>query len=287
MKLLQLSASSMLRGFALAFAIVGVSSPLRAHNEPARVAADRRPEILHNVGIEQRLGTELGAGGIFRDESGARVALQDYFVDKPSILVFSYFDCSMLCPLVLDGLVRSVKPLSLEIGRDFEVIVISINERDDVDSARAKKAEYVSRYAREGSGGGWHFLTGDKRAIDSVTRQAGFKYAFDEASQQFVHASAIFVLTPAGKIARVLYGLDYSPKDVRLALVEAANGKIGTVIDQMLLYCYHYDPMTGKYGLVIMNSLRVAGSATVLALLSYIGLMLRRDRRAPRTQAES
>jgi protein SCO1/2 len=277
-------------GFALATALVllAAAAPLRAHNEPvAAVPADRRPQMLEGVGIEQKLGAQVAADTIFNDETGARVALQNYFSKKPSILVFSYFECPMLCPLVLDGLVRSLKPLSLQVGRDFDVIVVSIDERDGADSAREKKSEYVGRYGRDGSAAGWHFLTGDKHAIETTTQNAGFTYAFDQTAGQFVHASGIFVLTPGGKIARVLYGVDYAPKDVRLALVEAANGRIGTVIDQMLLYCYHYDPATGKYGLVIMNSLRLAGSATVLALVTYIGLMLRRDRRAPRAQPET
>jgi protein SCO1 len=281
---------SCLPAWALVIALVlgAAPAPLRAHNEPAAaVPADRKPDILKNVGIEQRLGTQLPAEPIFTDETGARVPLQNYFSKKPSILVFSYFNCPMLCPLVLDGLVRSVKTLSLEVGRDFDVVVVSIDERDGAESARHKKTEYVGRYGRDGSAGGWHFLTGDKHAIETTTRNAGFNYTFDEATGQFVHASGIYVLTPGGKIARVLYGVDYAPRDVRLALVEAGNGEIGTVIDQMLLYCYHYDPMTGKYGLVIMNSLRLAGSATVLALVSYIGLMLRRDRRAPRVEAKS
>jgi protein SCO1/2 len=288
MKVFGLSASSMVRGFALAFAILGLSSPLAAHNEPTpAVPANRRPEILNNVGIDPKPGALLAPDATFRDETGAPVAMRKYFSDKPSLLVFSYFNCPMLCPLVLDGLVRGVKPLSLEVGRDFDVIVVSIDERDTTAAARAKKAEYVGRYGRGSSAAGWHFLTGDPPAIESLTRQAGFKYAFDEASEQFVHASAIFVLTAKGKIARVLYGVDYAPKDVRLALVEAGDGQIGSVVDQIQLYCYHYDPATGKYGLVIMNSLRLAGSATVLALVTFITLMLRRERRPAGVEAKS
>jgi protein SCO1/2 len=268
--------------------LLAAAAPLRAHNEPAAaIPADRRPEILRNIGIEQRLGTQLPAGTTFRDENGARVTLQNYFSNKPSILVFSYFNCPMLCPLVLEGLVRSVKPLSLEVGRDFDVVVVSIDERDGSEAARAKKAETVGRYGRSGSAAGWHFLTGDKAAIETTARSAGFSYAFDQASDQFVHASGIFILTPAGKIARVLYGVDYPPKDVRFALVEASNGEIGSVIDQVLLYCYHYDPATGKYGLIIMNSFRIAGSATVLAIVGTIAFWLWRERRAPRAEAES
>lgn len=261
---------------------------LWAHDEsPARVAADRQPEILKQIGFEQRLGAQLPGDTRFRDESGAAAPLANYFAGKPALLVFSYFDCPMLCPLVIDGMLRSLKPLSLQVGRDFDVVVVSIDERDTAESARQKKIEAVGRYGRGGDLSGWHFLTGERAAIDALTRAAGFKFVYDEASRQYVHAAGIFILTPNGSIARVLYGIDYSPRDLRLALVEASEGRVGSPIDQLLLYCYHYDPMTGKYGLVIMNSLRVAGSATVLALASFIGLMLRRDRRAARPAAEA
>jgi protein SCO1/2 len=267
-------------GFGLALVGILLAASVCAHDDPvAAIPADQRPAMLRDVGIEQRLGTELPADTVFHNEAGQPVALRDYLAKRPAILLFSYFSCPMLCPLVLDGLVRAVKPLSLDAGRDFDVIVISIDERDGAGSASAKKTEYVGRYGREGSAGGWHFLTGEKHAIETITRSAGFNYTWDPASEQFVHASGIFVLTPAGKIARVLYGVDYAPKDVRLALVEASNGKIGTVIDQILLYCYHYDPATGKYGLIIMNSLRLAGSATVLALIGTIVFWLRAERR--------
>jgi protein SCO1/2 len=271
---------------AVLYVVVLGAASAQAHEESAAaLPADHRPQMLRDIGIEQKLGAPVSVEAVFRDESGAPITLREYLAARPAIMVFSYFECPMLCPLVLDGLVRSLKPLSLDAGRDFDVIVISIDERDGTDSARAKKADYVARYGREGSAGGWHFLTGDKQAIESVTRSAGFSFRFDQNSNQFVHASGIFVLTAGGRIARVLYGVEYAPKDVRLALVEAADGQIGTVIDQIMLYCFHYDPATGKYGLVIMNSLRVAGSATVLALLGTIGFWLRAERRGAGTRA--
>jgi protein SCO1 len=274
--------------FALAVTNILAPRPARSHNEKAApIAAHTQPEILKNVGIEQKLGTQLPVKTAFRDQTGALASLQNYLSDKPAVLVFSYFECPMLCPLVLEGLVRSLKPLSLSAGREFDVVVISIDERDTPEAARAKKTETVNRYGRTGSGAGWHFLTGKKSAIEEMTRSAGFTYAWDEASKQYVHASGVFILTPRGEIARVLYGLDYAPRDVRLALVEAADGRIGSAIDRLLLYCYHYDPLTGKYGLVIMSTLRLAGLTTVLAIVSFIITMLRRERRGSHTEAEA
>jgi protein SCO1/2 len=263
-------------------------APARPHDDKvAPIASHSQPEIFNNVGIEQKLGTKLPLKTAFRDQTGASVSLQNYLTGKAAVLVFSYLECPMLCPLVLEGLVRSLKPLSLDVGRDFDVVVISIDERDGPESAQKKKIEVVNRYGRDRSGVGWHFLTGEKSAIEELTQRAGFTYAWDESSKQYVHASGIFILTPQGEIARVLYGIDYTPRDVRLALVEAAGGTIGSAIDQLLLYCYHYNPLTGKYGLVIMGALRLAGLATVLAIGTFIVTMLRRERRASNREVEA
>jgi protein SCO1/2 len=272
----------------LAATQIWAPEPARSHDDKAApIASHNQPEIFKHVGIEQKLGTKLPLQTTFRDQSGASGALQNLLSGKPAVLVFSYLECPMLCPLVLEGLVRSLKPLSLDVGRDFEVIVISIDERDGPESAQKKKLEVVNRYGRGGSAAGWHFLTGEKSAIEEVTQSAGFTYAWDEASKQYVHASGIFILTPQGEIARVLYGIDYTPRDVRLALVEAAGGTIGGAIDQLLLYCYHYNPLTGKYGLAIMTSLRLAGLSTVLAMATFIITMLRRERRGSHPEAEA
>ena len=274
--------------FALAMSHIVAPEAVRPHDDKvAPIASHNQPEIFKNIGIEQKLGTELPLRTTFRDQTGASVSLQDKLSEKPAVLVFSYFDCPMLCPLVLEGLVRSLKPLSLNAGRDFDVFVISIDERDSPETARKKQLEIVNRYGRDGSAVGWHFLTGEKSAIEEVTRSAGFSYAWDEASKQYVHASGIFILTPQGEIARVLYGIDYTPRDVRLALVEAAGGTIGSAIDQLLLYCYHYNPLTGKYGVAIMATLRLAGLATVLAIASFVITMLRRERRGSNPEAEA
>lgn len=274
--------------FALAMSHIVAPEAARPHDDKvAPIASHNQPEIFKNVGIEQKLGTPLPLETSFRDQTGASVALQDYLSGKPAVLVFSYFDCPMLCPLVLEGLVRSLKPLSLNAGRDFDVFVVSIDERDGPETARKKQFEIINRYGRNGSEIGWHFLTGEKSAIEEMTQSAGFTYAWDEASKQYVHASGIFVLTPHGRIARVLYGIDYTPRDIRLALVEAGDGTIGTAIDQLLLYCYHYNPLTGKYGFVIMGALRLAGVSTVLAMATFIITMLRRERRGSHEQAEA
>jgi protein SCO1 len=274
--------------FALAITEVVAPEPARPHDDKvAPIAAHNQPEIFKNVGIEQKLGTQLPLKTTFRDQTGASASLQDNLSGKPAVLVFSYLECPMLCPLVLEGLVRSLKPLSLDVGRDFDVFVISIDERDSPEMAQKKQLEIINRYGREGSEMGWHFFTGEKSAIEEVTRSAGFTYAWDEASKQYVHASGIFVLTPHGEIARVLYGIDYAPRDLRLALVEAGDGTIGTAIDQLLLYCYHYNPLTGKYGFVIMGALRLAGVSTVLAMATFIITMLRRERSGSNPEAEA
>jgi protein SCO1 len=274
--------------FALAITEVVAPEPARPHDDKvAPIAAHNQPEIFKNVGIEQKLGTQLPLKTTFRDQTGASASLQDNLSGKPAVLVFSYLECPMLCPLVLEGLVRSLKPLSLDVGRDFDVFVISIDERDSPETAQKKQLEIINRYGREGSEMGWHFFTGEKSAIEEVTQSAGFTYAWDEASKQYVHASGIFILTPQGEIARVLYGIDYAPRDLRLALVEAGDGTIGTAIDQLLLYCYHYNPLTGKYGFVIMGALRLAGVSTVLAMATFIITMLRRERRGSNPKPEA
>jgi protein SCO1 len=274
--------------FALAMTHIVAPEAARPHDEKvAPIASDNQPEIFKNVGIEQKLGARLPLKTTFRDQTGAAVSLQANLSGKPAVLVFSYFDCPMLCPLVLEGLVRSLRPLSLDAGRDFDVFVISIDERDSPKTAEEKQLEIVNRYGRDGSGAGWHFLTGEKSAIEEMTQSAGFSYGWDEASKQYVHASGIFVLTPHGEIARVLYGIDYTPRDIRLALVEAGDGTIGSAIDRLLLYCYHYNPLTGKYGFVIMGALRLAGVSTVLAMATFIITMLRRERRGSNPEAEA
>jgi protein SCO1/2 len=232
------------------------------------------------VGFDQRLDEQVPLDLIFRDEGGQAVRLGDYFGDKPVILSLVYYNCTTLCPMILDGLVRSLTPVSFDIGKQFAILTVSFDPRETPALAAAKKTEYVRRYHRPGVAGGWHFLTGEEPAIRQLTRAVGFRYLYDAKTDQFAHAAGIVLLTPRGKVTRYFYGFDFSPRDLRLGLIEAAANTIGTPIDQVLLYCYHYDPLTGQYGLIVMNVIRLAGLATVLALGTFIVVMLRRERLA-------
>jgi protein SCO1/2 len=245
----------------------------------AQAPVDGRPPILRQVSIEQRLGRPLPLDSTFRDEAGRAVRLGDYFGGKPVVLVLAYYNCPMLCTQVLNGLVSAMRVLSFDAGREYDVVTVSFDPRDEPSDARAKKEPYVSRYGRAGAAAGWHFLTGEKPSIDALTEAVGFRYAWDEKVGQFAHASAIYVATPEGKLSRYLYGIEYAPRDLRLALVEASQSRIGTPVDQLLLYCYHYDPAAGRYGAVVMNIVRVAGVAFTLILSTFLAMMWRRERR--------
>jgi protein SCO1/2 len=210
----------------------------------------------------------------FADESGRPVTLRQYF-GKPVILALVYYQCPSLCNLVLNGVLRSVKGLALHSGSDYEVVAVSFDPRETPEMASAKKASYL----RSGAGNGWHFLTGPESSSKALADAVGFRYAYDALSNQYAHGSAIMILTPEGRVAQYFYGIDYPARDVRLGLVEASNGRIGSAIDQVMLYCYHYDPSNGKYGLVIMNTLRLAGLATVATLATFMIVMFRRDAR--------
>jgi protein SCO1/2 len=245
----------------------------------ALAAQTALPPQLRDVGIDQRLNARVPLELGFRDESGAPVALRSYFGRRPVVLALVYYECPMLCTMVLNGLLKSLRAINLDAGRDFEVVTVSFDPSETHELAAAKKQSYVERYSRPTAAAGWHFLTGEEEAIRKLTQAVGFRYKYDPATNQFAHASAIMVLTPDGRLARYLYGIEYAPRDLRLALVEAAAGKIGTAVDQVLLYCFHYDPATGKYSLLIMNIIRAAGAATVVALGLFMLVMFRRDRR--------
>lgn len=239
--------------------------------------ANQRPPGLNNVGIEQRLNEQIPADLSFRDEAGNVVRLGDYFGSKPIILDLAYFNCQMLCPEVLSGLAVALRGMKFDVGREFEVLTISFDPRETPAMATQAKQKWLARYGRKGAERGWHFLTGQQEAIAALTKAAGFQYQYDANTRQFAHTTAIMVLTPQGKIAQYYYGVEFSPKDLRLGLVEASHNKIGNLADAILLYCYHYDPATGRYGAVIMRVLRLAGLATMIFLGSFIALMLRRD----------
>jgi len=241
--------------------------------------ANVRPPGLKNVGIQQNLNQQIPRDLAFTDDLGRHVQLGDYFGRRPLILDLVYYNCPMLCGEVLSGLTNSLRMMKFDVGKEFDVITVSFDPHETPEMAAAKKGEFLKRYKRAGAEQGWHFLVGAQRSIDTLTNTVGFQYQYDDKTRQFAHATAIMILTPEGKIAQYYYGVEYPPKDLRLGLVEAGQGKIGNVVDQMLLYCYHYDPAQGKYSAVILRVLRLAGVATMLFLGSFIFLLMRRGTR--------
>jgi protein SCO1 len=236
------------------------------------------PQPLREIGFDQNIDQKLPLDAQFRDEDGRTVSLGSFYGSKPVVLGFVYYTCPMLCTQVLNAMTATISMLSLDAGKDFELVLVSFDPRETPAQAAAKKAEYLHRYQRAGAAAGWHFLTGDEAEIKRVTSAAGFRYAWDEQTQQFAHPTGIIITTPDGRLARYLFGIEYGPRDVKLALVDASEGKVGTFADQLLLYCYHYDPMTGRYGIYVMRTLRVAGVATVLAIGTFIVVMVRREK---------
>jgi protein SCO1/2 len=238
------------------------------------------PSVGADIGIVQHLNQQVPLDLTFRDDTGKKVQLADLMNNgRPVILSLVYYECPMLCTQVLNGLLRSMRVMSFDVGTEFDVITVSIDPGETSALARAKKNEYVGRYRREGAAAGWHFLTGEADQIERLAETVGFRYEYDEETDMYVHASGVMLLTPEGRLARYFYGIEYSPKDMRLGLVEASENRIGSPVDQVLLLCFQYDPTTGKYGLVIMNSIRLAGGATVVLLVLLIVGMIRRDRR--------
>ena len=212
----------------------------------------------------------------FLDESGRDVKLGDY-LGKPVILALVYYQCPSLCNLVLNGIVRSVRAQTMTAGDQFDVVAVSFDPHETPEMAAAKKQSYVKEYGRAGAEKGWHFLTGPEASSRTLADAVGFRYSYDSLSNQYAHASTIIILTPEGRVARYFYGIDYPARDVRLGLEEASEGRISSVVDQVLLYCYHYDPSQGKYGLVIMNAMRIGGLITVVCLVGFMLIMFRRD----------
>ncbi len=237
-----------------------------------------RPPALRGVGIDQKLNYLVPLDLQFKDEAGKTVRLADYFHGKPVVLSLVYYRCPMLCNLVMNGELRSFRQLPLEIGKDFDVVTVSFDPDETPEIAAAKKATYVDKYNRGSAAAGWHFLTGAEPQIHALADSVGFHYARDPKTGQWAHASGIMILTPEGRVARYLYGIEYSKNDMRLALAEASANKIGTPTDQILLFCFHYDPSKGKYTFAIVNTLRAAGSATVVALGLFLFVSLRRDK---------
>ena len=276
-----------LRSIVACALVLVMASALHAQPaKPSGVEPVAPQRILDKVGIDQRLGAKLPLDATFRDEAGNTVRLGDFFTGKkPVVLSLVYYECPSLCTMTLNGMGKSFKPLDKTIGKDFDVVTISFDPRETPELAAKKKAAYVKAYGRPEAEQGWHFLTGDDASIKRVTEAAGFRYVWDEHSNQFAHTSAIMVATPDGVLSRYFYGLEYSTRELRLGLYEASDGKVGSISEAVLLLCFHYDPMTGKYGWAVMGLLRAGAVLTILALGGFIGISLYRERRAARLAA--
>ena len=269
--------------FASAQKVEHYNSPLYSpkYYDPGESTGNGLPEALQKIGIDQKLGDQLPLDIEFKDEDGRPVKLGNYFNNgRPVILALVYYECPMLCNEVLNGLTGSLKGISLNAGKDFDVLAISFDarENDKPDLAKNKKASYIERYGRSGTENGWHFLTGSQDSIDKVTKAAGFNYAWDEKTEQFAHAGGIMITTPAGKLSRYFYGIDYAPVDVKFGLMDSAEAKIGNPAEKLLLYCYHYDPASGKYGLAILKVVRLGGVVTLLGLGAMFFVFWRRNK---------
>jgi protein SCO1 len=277
-----------MRRFALAIAGVlltwmsaAAASAQGFYSQPeVKTPSGDRPEIIKDVDFEQRLDAQLPLDTTFRDETGRAVQLAEYFHhDKPVVLALVYYECPMLCTQVLNGMVASLKVLRVNAGRDFDVVAISFNPREGPSLARTKRAAYVGEYGRPGTEAGFHFLTGDPASIEKVTNAIGFKYKYDPRILQYAHAAGITLITPEGRVSRYFYGIEFAPRDVQFGLMDASKLKIGTMSEKVTFLCYHYDPATGKYGLVVTRLLQAAGLVTLAAMGTFWFVMLRRERR--------
>ncbi|HYT50374.1 MAG TPA: SCO family protein [Pyrinomonadaceae bacterium] len=255
------------------------NSPLYGGSVRSGDVSTGLPPVLKKVGIDQKLNEQLPLDAVFKDEQGNEVRLGEFFKGKPVVIALVYYTCPMLCNQVMNGMLGSFRQTSLNVGEDFEVVTVSFDTKDTPAIAAAKKKTYIAGYNRPSGDAGWHFLTGDDANIKRLADAVGFRYTWDEQTKQFAHASGIMIATPEGKLARYFYGIEYPPRDMRLALVEASANKIGTPVDALMLYCYHYDPATGKYGVVIMNVIRVAGIITLVLIVSLLLLLRRVTRR--------
>lgn len=246
---------------------------------PSIMPADAMPGPLREVGYDQRIGGQVPLDLAFRDEAGRNVKLGGYFGEKPIVLVLAYYECPMLCDMVLQGVVTALKPLSLDAGRDFDVVVASIDAGETPEMAAETEHTILARYGRAGAEEGFHFLTGPQASIDALTRAVGFRYVYEKERDEYAHPAGLVILTPSGKVSRYLFGIDFPPRDVRLGLLESNEGKLGSAVDQLLLYCYHYNPVIGRYSTAVFNILRLAAGATVIGLVALILLLRRRESR--------
>ena len=261
------------------FTVAGSFTPAGA--ESTIVPGNTMPGPLKAVHYDQRLGEQVPLDLPFRDDAGRSVKLGDYFGSRPAVLILAYYRCPMLCDMVMQAAESGLKPLSLTPGKDFEVIVASIDPTDTPERAAMKKRDILQRYARPGTEAGWHFLSGPQPSIERLAHAVGFQYVYDPVLHQFAHAAGIVLLTPEAKVSRYFFGIEYPPRDLRLGLVEASGGKVGSLVDQVLLYCFHYDPVVGRYSAITLNIVRVAALATVIGLVLFIVLLRRRETAQP------
>jgi len=266
-----------LLGPLLAFSTMAGALPPTIPAAPQKSSIEL-PQLLDKVGFDQRIGETVPQDLVFRDETGEPVRLGDLFGERPVLLIPVYYDCPMLCTMILNGFASALMPLSFTPGEEFDIVVISFNPRETPEKAAAAKARTLRRYGKPETAPAWHFLTGDEDQIEQFTDAIGFRYQWDEASQQYAHTAGIVLATPDGTIARYYFGIEYASRDLRLGLIEAADNKIGTVVDQALLYCFKYDPSTGKYSAVVLNIIRLGGILVLVVLTLFITLMLRRDK---------
>jgi protein SCO1 len=271
-----------LRALAIVLFLSPFAFSFRASAQPAGV----RPPVLKDVGIDQLLNNQVPLDLEFRDEDGRTVKLAEYFKDKPVVLSLVYYGCPRLCTQVLTGLLGAMKGLPMTPGKEFVNLSVSFDPRETPQLAAAKKREYLNRYARPGAEAGWHFLTGDEVAIQALTKAVGFRYVWDPVTKQYAHAGGIMILTPQGKVSRYFYGIEYAPRDLRFGVIDASAGKVGSLADQIILYCYMYDPERGTYGLVLMRLLRVFAGFTLVTLLALF-LYLRRKEKQRAAQWEA
>ncbi len=265
-----------------AFSQIGVpkgGSPLYNSRPYTPSAPTGLPKALNDVGIDQKLNEQLPLDLVFRNEKGEPVKLGDFFGKKPVMISLVYYECPMLCNQILNGMISAFRVMNFSPGKEFDVVTVSFDSRENAEHATRKKKvyiDYLPEAKRADATTGWHFLTGDEANIKRLTEAIGFRYHFDTATNQFAHASGVFVATPQGRLARYFYGIEYAPKDLRLGLVEASENKIGSPMDKLMLYCYHYDPATGKYGATVINLIRIGGVLTLVAVLAMFIVMRRR-----------
>jgi protein SCO1 len=270
-----------IRAVAAFAAVMTIAVPARAQYAAGPQwpnPTSQKDGVLKQVGIDQKIGQQLPLDLVFRDEAGRDVRLGEFFHGKPVVMALAYYECPMLCTQVLNGMTAALKMVEMDAGKDFEVVVVSIDPKDNFRLAANKKLTYIENYGRPQTAAGWHFLTGAESSIKPLADALGFRYAYDANIKQYAHGAALYVTTPQGVVSRYLLGIDFAPRDLRLALVEASSNVLGTVRDKILLLCYHYDPATGKYGAATMNAVRAGFIATVAGFLAFLFVSLRRER---------